>query len=92
MNEDIVVYYWEYDDPEVQQEMGTAIAQQKQAVVRYKGSQKQILAEYMEHHDKKHKDLREFKKAVQHAKQTGALLVIPQLQNLTRFESFTKPL
>lgn len=92
MSDDIIVYYWEYDDPEVQQEMGTAIAQQKQAVMRYKGSLKRVIGEYMETHDRKHKDLKEFRKAVQHAKQTGALLVIPQLQNLTRFESFTKPL
>lgn len=92
MSEDIVVYYWEYDDPEVQQEMGTAIAQQKQAILRYKGSQRQVLAEYIEHHDKKHRELREFRKALQHAKQSGATLIIPQLQNLTRFESFTKPL
>ncbi|MGA2655710.1 MAG: hypothetical protein ABSF18_07000 [Gammaproteobacteria bacterium] len=92
MTENIIVYYWQYDDPEVQQEMGTAIAQQKQAIQRYKGTQKQVLAEYTELHDKKHRDLTEFKKAVAQAKQTSAILVIPQLQNLTRFESFTKPL
>jgi hypothetical protein len=89
---DLVVYYWEYDEPEAQMEMGTAIAQQKQAFARYKGQQKRVIAEYMERHDRKHKELKEFKKAVQHAKQAGATLIIPQLQNLTRFESFTKPL
>lgn len=92
MSENIIVYYWEYDDPDVQQEMGTAITQQKQALTRFKGTQKHVLAEYSELHDKKHKDLREFKKAVEQAKQHDATLVIPQLQNLTRFESFTKPL
>jgi len=90
--EDLVVYYWEYDEPQAQQEMGTAIAQQKQALMRYKGHQKRVIGEYMEHHDRKHRELKEFRKAIQHAKQTGATLVIPQLQNLTRFESFTKPL
>ncbi len=92
MSDDIVVYYWEYDDPDVQQEMGTAIAQQKQALARFKGNLKRVVAEYTEHHDKKHRELREFRKALMHAKQAGATLVIPQLQNLTRFESFTKPL
>lgn len=68
------------------------LEQQKQAITHYCGSHLKILEFYTETHDKKHKEIPQFLAAVQRAQQEGAQLIIAQLQNLTRFESFTNPL
>lgn len=92
MSEDKVIgYCWELEGAATK-DNALNMEQQKQAIFNYCGNKKKILKYYSETHDKKHRDLPEFLKAVEHAKNEKAELVIAQLQNLTRYAAFTDPL
>jgi len=90
-HEKAVGYCWQPEGGAPVEGMHT-LEQQKQAIFNYCGDRKKILHYYSETHDKKHRELPQFLLAVAQAQKEGAELVIAQLQNLTRFETFTQPL
>jgi hypothetical protein len=89
--EKAIGYCWQPEGGHSPEGMQT-IEQQKQAIFNYCGNNKKILQYFSETHDKKHRELPQFLAAVALAQKEGAELVVAQLQNLTRFESFTDPL
>jgi len=91
MTEKAIGYCWQPEGG-IQAEGMLTIEQQKQAIFNYCGNRKKILHYYTGTHDKKNRELSHFLQAVAHAKKEDAELIIAQLQNLTRFESFTQPL
>lgn len=86
-----VGYCWQAENSAPLEGMQT-LEQQKQAIIQYCAEHKEVLRYFSETHDKKHRELPQFLLAVSMAKTEGAELVIAQLQNLTRFETFTQPL
>lgn len=89
--EKVIGYCWQPEGGVPPEGMLT-VEQQKQAIFNYCGNRKKIIHYYSETHDKKHRELPQFLMAVAHAQKEGAELVVAQLQNLTRFETFTNPL
>lgn len=92
MSTDKAIGYCWQPEASLQAEGMLTLDQQKQAISHYCGDRKKILQFYTGVHDKKNRELSHFLQAIVHAKKEDAELVIAQLQNLTRFESFTNPL
>jgi len=90
-DEKVIGYCWELEEG-ARNDNTLTIEQQKQVIFDYCGNRKKILHYYTDTHDKKRRELPGFAKAIEHAQKEGAELVVAQLQNLTRFASFTDPL